>query len=85
MTDQVQDLLSALEGVERAIVVCAHADDMVRESTPLAEIVSQVEKMSLSEALQAAEGDRNEAARMLALDRAAFYDKLQEYGLASQT
>jgi len=28
LTDQVQDLLSALEGVERAIVVCAHADDM---------------------------------------------------------
>src|SRR3954467_6045274 len=28
LTDQVQDLLSMLEGVERAIVVCAHADDM---------------------------------------------------------
>lgn len=28
MTDQVQDLLSMLEGVERAVVVCAHADDM---------------------------------------------------------
>jgi two-component system response regulator AtoC len=57
---------------------------LVRESTPFAEIVSQVEKMTLSEALQAADGDRNEAARMLALDRAAFLEKLQEYGLASQ-
>jgi two-component system response regulator AtoC len=58
---------------------------MVRESTPLAEIMSQVEKMSLSEALQAADGDRTEAARMLALDKSAFYEKLQEYGLSSQS
>jgi len=54
---------------------------LVRDSTPLAEIVGQAEKMSLTEALQSADGDRNEAARMLALDRAAFYEKLQEYGL----
>jgi two-component system response regulator AtoC len=58
---------------------------MVRENTPLAEIMSQVEKMSLSEALQAADGDRTEAARMLALDKAAFFEKLQEYGLSSQS
>jgi two-component system response regulator AtoC len=56
---------------------------LVREKTPLAEIVGQAEKMSLTEALQASDGDRNEAARMLSLDRAAFVEKLQEYGLGS--
>ncbi|MEO8288450.1 MAG: sigma-54 dependent transcriptional regulator [Chloroflexota bacterium] len=56
---------------------------LVRESTPLAEILGQVEKMSLSEALQVSDGDRNEAARMLSLDKATLYEKLQEYGLLS--
>jgi two-component system response regulator AtoC len=54
---------------------------LVRESTPLAEIVGQAEKLSLTEALQAADGDRNEAARMLSVDRAELHEKLQEYGL----
>ncbi len=56
---------------------------LVRENTPLAEIVGQAEKLSLAEALQVTEGDRSEAARMLSLDRTVFYDKLQEYGLTS--
>jgi two-component system, NtrC family, response regulator AtoC len=56
---------------------------LVRENTPLAEIVSQVEKMSLNEALQASEGDRSEAARMLSLERAALSEKLRDYGLTS--
>jgi len=56
---------------------------LVRESTPLIEIMSQVEKTSLTEALEASNGDRTEAARMLSLDRAAFLEKLKEYGLAS--
>jgi two-component system NtrC family response regulator len=55
----------------------------VRENTPLVEIVSQVEKTSLSEALEACNGDRSEAARMLSLDRSSFLEKLQEYGLTS--
>jgi two-component system, NtrC family, response regulator AtoC len=56
---------------------------LVRDSTPLAEIMSQVEKMALEEAVQAAKGDRSEAARLLALDRPVFYEKLKEYGLFS--
>jgi two-component system, NtrC family, response regulator AtoC len=56
---------------------------LVRENTPLVEIISQVEKTSLSEALEASNGDRNEAARMLSLDRSSFLEKLQEYGLTS--
>lgn len=55
---------------------------MVREGAPLAEILSLVEKMSLTEALQTAEGDRNEAARVLGMARGPFLEKLQEYGLA---
>jgi two-component system response regulator AtoC len=56
---------------------------MVREATPLAEILGQIEKMALAEALQAAGGDRSEAARNLGLERPVFYDKLKEYGLSS--
>ena len=56
---------------------------LVRESTPLAEILGQVEKQSLTEAMQAAKGDRSEAARLLGLERPVLYEKLKEYGLSS--
>ena len=56
---------------------------LVRESTPLAEIMGQVEKIALTEAVQAAKGDRSEAARLLGLERPVFYEKLKEYGLFS--
>jgi DNA-binding NtrC family response regulator len=42
-----------------------------------------VEKMALAEALEASEGDRSQASRMLALDRPVLYDKLKEYGLSA--
>jgi two-component system response regulator AtoC len=56
---------------------------LVRDGTPLAEIMGQVEKMALTEAMQAAKGDRSEASRLLALDRPVFYEKLKEFGLSS--
>jgi two-component system, NtrC family, response regulator AtoC len=56
---------------------------LVRESTPLAEILGQVEKGALAEAMQAAKGDRSEAARLLGIERPVFYEKLKEYGLSS--
>jgi two-component system, NtrC family, response regulator AtoC len=56
---------------------------MVRDGVSLSEIMSQVERLALTEALQAADGDRSKAAKMLSMDRPAFYAKLQEYGLAS--
>ncbi len=56
---------------------------LVKEGAPLAEIVGQVEKMALAEAMQLAKGDRSEAARILGLDRPVLYEKLKEYGLAS--
>jgi two-component system, NtrC family, response regulator AtoC len=56
---------------------------LVREATPLAEILGQVEKGALAEAMQAAKGDRSEAARLLSIERPVFYEKLKEYGLSS--
>ncbi|HEX8598061.1 MAG TPA: sigma-54 dependent transcriptional regulator [Chloroflexia bacterium] len=56
---------------------------MVKEATPLHEILGQIEKMALTEAMQQAKGDRSEAARLLGLDRPTFYEKLKEYGLTS--
>ncbi len=55
---------------------------LVHEGTPIAEILGQVEKMALTEAMQAAKGDRSEASRLLGLDRPVFYQKLQEFGLS---
>jgi two-component system response regulator AtoC len=56
---------------------------LVRENTPLAEILGQVEKLALTEALQASDGDRSQASRALGLDRPVFYEKLKEYGLSA--
>jgi two-component system response regulator AtoC len=55
---------------------------MVRDRTPLAEILGQIEKMALTEAIQIAEGDRSQASRLLGLERPVFTEKLKEYGLA---
>jgi two-component system response regulator AtoC len=54
---------------------------LVRDGTPLAEILGQVEKMALTEALQSSEGDRSQASRLLGVERPVFYEKLKEYGL----
>ena len=56
---------------------------LVRENTPLAEILGQVEKLALTEALQTNDGDRSQASRSLGLDRPVFYEKLKEYGLSA--
>jgi two-component system response regulator AtoC len=56
---------------------------LVRDGTPLTEILEQVEKLALTEAMQSSKGDRSEAARLLGVDRPVFYDKLKEFGLSS--
>jgi two-component system, NtrC family, response regulator AtoC len=56
---------------------------LVREGTPLAEILGQVEKMALTEALEASDGDRSQASRMLSIERPVFYEKLKEFGLSA--
>ena len=66
-------------GGDRQLLDIAH---MVREGTPLAEILGQVEKLALMEAIQAAEGDKSQAARTLGIDRPVFYEKMKEYGLS---
>ena len=76
---------------QRSILISNFADRLVvdvgrlvHEGTPLAEIMGHIEKMALAEAIQAAEGDRSHAARLLGLDRPTFYEKLQDYGLSSK-
>jgi two-component system, NtrC family, response regulator AtoC len=56
---------------------------LVREGTTLGDIMGQIEKMALVEAMQVAEGDRNQASRLLGLDRPDFHEKLKEYGLSA--
>jgi two-component system response regulator AtoC len=56
---------------------------LVRDGTPLPEILEQVEKLALTEAMQSSKGDRSEAARLLGVDRPVFYEKLKEFGLSS--
>lgn len=56
---------------------------LVKDGTPLAEILGQAEKLALTEAMQTAKGDRSEAARVLGIDRPTLYQKLQEFGLPS--
>ena len=65
---------------DRAIVDVGR---LVNDGAPLAEIVGEVEKMALTEALSAAEGDRGRAARILGIDRPVLYEKLKDYGLSS--
>ncbi|MFL5734942.1 MAG: sigma-54-dependent transcriptional regulator [Chloroflexia bacterium] len=67
--------------VDRQMVDIAR---LVREGTPLIEILGQIEKMALTEAIQVSEGDRSQASRLLGLDRPVFAEKLIEYGLASE-
>lgn len=56
---------------------------LIREKTPLADIVSEAERMALLEALNQSHGDRGDAARLLGMDRPIFYAKLKEHDLSS--
>ncbi len=56
---------------------------LVRDKTPLPEILSAAERMAIVEALDQARGDRGEAARLLGLDRPDFYAKLKAFNLSS--
>ncbi|HUS16088.1 MAG TPA: sigma-54 dependent transcriptional regulator [Chloroflexia bacterium] len=56
---------------------------MVRDKTPLADILSDAERIALLEALDQARGDRSDAAKMLGLSRPEFYAKLKEFDLSS--
>ena len=59
------------------------ADDEQGMRETLTDILSAAERLALIEALDQARGDRSDAARLLALDRPAFYDKLKEFNLSS--
>ncbi len=54
---------------------------LVREAVPLKQVLADVEKAMIVEALQQAEGNRSEAARNLHVYRRLLYQKMEEYGV----
>jgi len=57
-------------------------EEMSRESLwHLAAAVAKAERCTLKKALRQAQGNRNEAARLVGLSRASFYRKLKRHGL----
>jgi two-component system response regulator AtoC len=54
---------------------------LVRDAVPLKQVVSDVERDMIAEALRQADGNRSEAARTLHIYRRLLYQKMEEYGL----
>jgi two-component system response regulator AtoC len=55
---------------------------LVRQGVPLKQVLADVERRLIAEALRQAGGNRSEAARMLGVYRRYLYDKIDEYHLA---
>jgi two-component system response regulator AtoC len=55
---------------------------LVREGVPLKQVLADVERQMIAEALQQAGGNRSEAARVLGVYRRYLYQKMEEYGLS---
>jgi two-component system response regulator AtoC len=55
---------------------------LVRDSVPLKQVLSDVEREMITEALRQADGNRSAAARSLHIYRRLLYQKMEEYGLA---
>jgi DNA-binding NtrC family response regulator len=56
--------------------------DLVREAVPLRQVLADVERALIVEALRQAEGNRSEAARSLHVYRRLLYQKMEEYGIS---
>jgi two-component system, NtrC family, response regulator len=54
---------------------------LVREATPLKQVLADVERNMVAEALRQSGGNRSEAARTLHIYRRLLYEKMEEYGL----
>jgi DNA-binding NtrC family response regulator len=54
---------------------------LVRDAVPLKQVLADVEKQLIAEALRQAGGNRSEAARTLRVYRRYLYQKMDEYGL----
>ena len=55
-----------------------------RQTGSHAEVISEIERQRLIEALQRASGNKSEAARSLGLKRSTFFNKLKRYGLLTE-
>jgi two-component system, NtrC family, response regulator AtoC len=55
---------------------------LVRQETPLRQVLGQVERRMIAEALRQAGGNRTEAARMLGIYRGMLDEKIKDFGLA---
>lgn len=55
--------------------------DLVSGTKDLAGIVAETEKQAIYKALETAGGNRSKAAKILGIQRSAFYQKLQKYGI----
>jgi two-component system response regulator AtoC len=56
-------------------------EEKVRQQTPLKEILADVEKQLIMEALNQAQGNRSQAAKVLGIYRRLLYTKMREYGI----
>jgi DNA-binding NtrC family response regulator len=54
---------------------------LVRDQVPLKQVLSDVERDMIAEALRQADGNRSKAARALHIYRRLLYQKMEEYGL----
>ncbi|MHB1134708.1 MAG: sigma-54-dependent transcriptional regulator [Chloroflexota bacterium] len=56
-------------------------EEKVHQQVPLKEILSEVEKQLIMEALNQAQGNRSQAAKILGIYRRLLYTKMREYGI----
>jgi two-component system response regulator AtoC len=56
-------------------------EQKVQRQIPLKEIVAEVEKQAIMEALSQASGNRSQAAKMLGIYRRLLYTKMKDYGI----
>ena len=56
-------------------------EEKVHQQVPLKEVLSEVEKQLIMEALNQAQGNRSQAAKMLGIYRRLLYTKMREYGI----
>jgi two-component system response regulator HydG len=73
--------LSPLEGLDPALLPGSAADGASGQRASLEHRLAAYERGLLVEAIEAADGNRSEAAKLLGIGRATLYEKLKKHGL----